>query len=503
MSQSFTDLVVLSDLNLTELKENLLQQNEDIVFQELRDVIRHLNFTLGLPRSESDNNTTSSTDNTKPIISLIGDSSLTLTVGTAYSDLGATANDNVDGNISSKIVINNPIDINTIGTYTITYDVNDSAGNTAFQVTRTVNIIAILDTTAPTTPTLTTTPSHTNVNSIEVILNGEANAAVYLNDINVGTLNSEGTLTPTLDTSGADGIQNFNINIKDSAGNISENLSIDIEKDTTPPATNSTINTLITDDTTPALNGNLPQGDNDTNTTNYTVIVEINDIEYDATNNEDGTWSIADDTIAKLAEGSIALANLKNHLDFNQDIETFHENSDIYNLMNDLAGHFGEHRGLIDSEDVKAHLIAVRDNKLSTKTFSETQTIRGEFNYEEGKKIKFSIYQLELGTTEGNSIVTPANLVFSTSFDHPKPRNIIRLLAVLDSSSAGANVVIDDAVREALEKYRSQIDINLPDGKANPEFNIPAGVDEFAAQFDDFEIGKDILDEITALRGAN
>ena len=32
------------------------------------------------------------------------------------------------------------VDINTVGTYTVTYNVSDAAGNAATQVTRTVNI---------------------------------------------------------------------------------------------------------------------------------------------------------------------------------------------------------------------------------------------------------------------------------------------------------------------------------------------------------------------------
>jgi hypothetical protein len=92
-------------------------------------------------------------------------------------------------------------------------------------------------------------------------------------------------------------------------------------------------------------------------------------------------------------------------------------------------------------------------------------------------------------------------LVPSTSFNHPKPRNIIRLLNAFDAISDDDKITIDNAVRESLEKYRSQIDINLPDGKANTELGIVKGEDEFGAQFEDFEIGKEILDEIDRLRG--
>ena len=34
----------------------------------------------------------------------------------------------------------NSVDVNTVGTYTVTYNVSDAAGNAATQVTRTVNI---------------------------------------------------------------------------------------------------------------------------------------------------------------------------------------------------------------------------------------------------------------------------------------------------------------------------------------------------------------------------
>ncbi len=78
---------------------------------------------------------------------MVGDVNITITVGETYNDPGAIAMDNNDGNITDQIVVRNPVDTSTIGTYTITYDVNDSAGNAADQVTRTVTVQA-----APNTP---------------------------------------------------------------------------------------------------------------------------------------------------------------------------------------------------------------------------------------------------------------------------------------------------------------------------------------------------------------
>ena len=82
-------------------------------------------------------------DTTAPVITLLGDSTVNLTVGDTYTDAGVTASDDVDGNISVKVVTINPVDINTAGTYIIAYDVADTAGNKATEVIRTVIVAAI------------------------------------------------------------------------------------------------------------------------------------------------------------------------------------------------------------------------------------------------------------------------------------------------------------------------------------------------------------------------
>jgi hypothetical protein len=88
-------------------------------------------------------------DLTAPVITLNGAATVNVIVGTTYTDAGATAADNTDGDISANIVVGgDTVDANTIGSYTISYDVSDAAGNAADQVTRTV----VVDT-APTAPT--------------------------------------------------------------------------------------------------------------------------------------------------------------------------------------------------------------------------------------------------------------------------------------------------------------------------------------------------------------
>lgn len=77
-------------------------------------------------------------DNTIPVISLIGNATEPVVAGNGYTDAGASATDDVDGVITGSIVTVNPVDANTPATYTITYNVVDSSGNVAAQVTRTV-----------------------------------------------------------------------------------------------------------------------------------------------------------------------------------------------------------------------------------------------------------------------------------------------------------------------------------------------------------------------------
>jgi hypothetical protein len=82
-------------------------------------------------------------DETIPVITLTGANPQSIEIGTAYSELGATATDNVDGDITANIGINaSAVDVNTVGEYTVTYNVSDDAGNPATQVTRTVTITA-------------------------------------------------------------------------------------------------------------------------------------------------------------------------------------------------------------------------------------------------------------------------------------------------------------------------------------------------------------------------
>ncbi len=79
-------------------------------------------------------------DTTPPTLSLLGDNPITIEKGTSYTDAGATASDNYDGDISNTIMIVNPVNKDIAGTYQVTYNVDDSSGNNATQITRTVTV---------------------------------------------------------------------------------------------------------------------------------------------------------------------------------------------------------------------------------------------------------------------------------------------------------------------------------------------------------------------------
>lgn len=79
-------------------------------------------------------------DIVSPKITLSGSGNMTLIVGTPYEEAGATAIDDVDGDITSKISLNGYVNTDVAGSYKMEYSVKDSSGNTA-SVTRKITVI--------------------------------------------------------------------------------------------------------------------------------------------------------------------------------------------------------------------------------------------------------------------------------------------------------------------------------------------------------------------------
>jgi hypothetical protein len=79
-------------------------------------------------------------DQSQPVINLSGNTAMTLLVNETYQEPGYSALDNVDGDISNKVVVTGAVDGTSVGVYTLSYNVVDLAGNTAATVTRQVTI---------------------------------------------------------------------------------------------------------------------------------------------------------------------------------------------------------------------------------------------------------------------------------------------------------------------------------------------------------------------------
>ena len=70
-------------------------------------------------------------DQTAPVITLNGSDSVWVEVFGTYTEDGAKANDNKDGNISNAILLTGKVNTSVLGTYILNYSVNDVAGNHA------------------------------------------------------------------------------------------------------------------------------------------------------------------------------------------------------------------------------------------------------------------------------------------------------------------------------------------------------------------------------------
>ncbi len=75
-------------------------------------------------------------DDTPPIINMNPPDSLAHILNTPYTDPGATATDEADGNITNNMYIKSDLDVNMVGEYTIVYSVIDKQGNEASPATR-------------------------------------------------------------------------------------------------------------------------------------------------------------------------------------------------------------------------------------------------------------------------------------------------------------------------------------------------------------------------------
>ncbi len=157
-------------------------------------------------------------DFTAPVITLNGSATVNIQQGSSYTDAGATASDNVDGDLTASIITNGTVDPNTAGTYIISYDVTDAAGNAATQATRTV---IVADTTAPVITLIGSNP----VNHEQGTVYSDPGASAV--DNIDGDLSASITVSGFVDANVA-GTYTLSYNVSDAAGNNATTVTRDV-----------------------------------------------------------------------------------------------------------------------------------------------------------------------------------------------------------------------------------------------------------------------------------
>ena len=84
-------------------------------------------------------------DTTAPVVTLVGDSTVTVELGDTYKDEGAEFTDLPNAPSTVTLTAVKDVDTDNVGSYSVTYTATDASDNVA-TVTRTVNVV---DTTAP------------------------------------------------------------------------------------------------------------------------------------------------------------------------------------------------------------------------------------------------------------------------------------------------------------------------------------------------------------------
>jgi formylglycine-generating enzyme required for sulfatase activity len=79
-------------------------------------------------------------DEVNPELELFGGAAITREAGQAWAEPGVAGHDARDGNVTASVTVTGMVDMNTTGTYLLTYSVTDAAGNTA-TANRTVTVV--------------------------------------------------------------------------------------------------------------------------------------------------------------------------------------------------------------------------------------------------------------------------------------------------------------------------------------------------------------------------
>ena len=243
-------------------------------------------------------------DDTSPVITLSGSTNMTISVGATYTDPGYTATDNYDGDITGSVTVSGTVDADTVGTYTIHYDVSDSSGNAAATQTRTIRVAD------DTSPVITLSGSTNMTIQVGSTYTEPGYAATDQED---GDLTANVTVTGTVDAT-TTGTYTIHYDVSDSSGNAAATQTRTIRvTDTTLPvitlsgSANMTIQVsstytepgyTATDNYDGDITGSVTvSGTVDVNTTGtYTIRYDVTDSSGNAAATQTRTIHVVDDT---------------------------------------------------------------------------------------------------------------------------------------------------------------------------------------------------------------
>ncbi|WP_252717743.1 Ig-like domain-containing protein, partial [Acinetobacter seifertii] len=227
-----------------------------------------------------------SNDSTPALTGTVTDPTATVVV--TVDGVNYPATNNGDG---TWTLADNTLPILADGPHTVTVTATDPVGNVG-----TGSAVLTVDTTAPVVALNDVLSNDSTPALTGTVTDPTATVVVTVDGVNYpATNNGDGTWTLADNTLPilADGPHTVTVTATDPVGNVGTGSAV-LTVDTTAPVV--ALNDVLTNDSTPALTGTVTDA-------TAMVVVTVDGVNYPATNNGDGTWTLADNTLPVLADG--------------------------------------------------------------------------------------------------------------------------------------------------------------------------------------------------------
>jgi hypothetical protein len=177
------------------------------------------------------------TDTVVPVITLNGANPQIIALNAPYVELGATAADDCDGDLSGSIVIDaTAVDTSIVGIYPVTYDVDDAEGNSAVTVTRNVEVTNIV-------PPLSVAPiadievADGAIGVLSAVVSGGTGTITYVWSMDDGT----GTFVALVNGGGYSGVDTATLTLDPFAASMAGLYKVEVTDDLTTVETTVTV----------------------------------------------------------------------------------------------------------------------------------------------------------------------------------------------------------------------------------------------------------------------